>query len=217
MYVIFVTLNNESEPSICCAGEPRRWKVHCLVSVIADCYIVCSRSFAVKRLPGAYPMPQLFGSKLAYLRAQHGLTQAELARQLRLTKQSHVSNLEAGRREPSIELVLLIADLFAVSTDYLLRDQLPVDVDASLASVQQPQRHVLMRHFGAKLQHLRHQRSWTQSDVVKQLVSLTQAYLSLIETGKRSPSLHVVVQLAELFDVPTDYLLRDTIPVASQA
>jgi DNA-binding XRE family transcriptional regulator len=38
--------------------------------------------------------------------------------------------LETGRSEPSIELVLMLADIFGVTTDYLLRDAIPID-DAS--------------------------------------------------------------------------------------
>jgi DNA-binding XRE family transcriptional regulator len=37
-----------------------------------------------------------------------------------------VSNLEAGRKEPSLDLVLRIADFFGVTTDYLLWDCEPI-------------------------------------------------------------------------------------------
>ena len=55
------------------------------------------------------------------------MTQEALAHQLGLARQGHVSNLEMGRKEPSLELVVLVADLFGVSTDYLLRDTVPVE------------------------------------------------------------------------------------------
>lgn len=79
------------------------------------------------RLPIREPMLRLFGQKLQYLRRSKQLTQAQLAAQLGTVTQSYISHLEAGRKEPSIEFVLMVADLFHVSLDYLLRDTIPVD------------------------------------------------------------------------------------------
>ncbi len=72
-------------------------------------------------------MSRLFGAKLRYLRTQQGLTQEDLARQLGLARQGHISNLEMSRKAPSIELVVQVADLFGVTTDYLLRDTVSVE------------------------------------------------------------------------------------------
>jgi transcriptional regulator with XRE-family HTH domain len=66
-------------------------------------------------------LSHLFGAKLRELRYQRGWGQTELARQLGLARRGYISNLEAGRKLPSIELVLVIADLFGVTTDDLLR------------------------------------------------------------------------------------------------
>jgi transcriptional regulator with XRE-family HTH domain len=52
--------------------------------------------------------------------------QADLARQLGLRTQAHISLLEAGHKEPSISLLLRIADFFGVTIDYLLRDNIPI-------------------------------------------------------------------------------------------
>jgi transcriptional regulator with XRE-family HTH domain len=57
--------------------------------------------------------------------------QTELSLQLALRTQAHISLLESGRKEPSIDLVLRIADVFGVSTDYLLRDAIPVNATGS--------------------------------------------------------------------------------------
>lgn len=64
-----------------------------------------------------------FSERLRELRLQRGLTQASLARHLGLTQQSAVSNLEAGRKKPSTEVVIKTADYFSVKTDDLLRPQ----------------------------------------------------------------------------------------------
>ncbi len=55
------------------------------------------------------------------------MVQAELAQQLGLRRQGYISNLETNRIAPSLQLVVRIADLFKVSTDYLLRDGVPVE------------------------------------------------------------------------------------------
>lgn len=85
--------------------------------------VVCQST----RLPIHEPMLRLFGQKLQYLRRSKQLTQAQLAAQLGTVTQSYISHLEAGRKEPSLEFVLMVADLFHVSLDYLLRDTVPVD------------------------------------------------------------------------------------------
>jgi transcriptional regulator with XRE-family HTH domain len=54
-----------------------------------------------------------------------------LAHQLEHITHTHISHLEADRKEPSIDLVLRIADVFGVSTDYLLRDAIPVNATGS--------------------------------------------------------------------------------------
>ena len=41
--------------------------------------------------------------------------------------QGYISNLEAGRKAPSLELVVRVADLFGVTTDYLLRDSIGIE------------------------------------------------------------------------------------------
>lgn len=79
-------------------------------------------------------MPRLFGAKLAYLRSQHNMTQVELARALGLMRQGYISNLEASRKAPSLDLVVRVADLFGVSCDYLLRDSIAVEVMATAPS-----------------------------------------------------------------------------------
>ncbi len=60
-----------------------------------------------------------FGERLKTLRTQAGLTQAELAKRLQVTK-STISYYELLERNPSPEMLIRLADIFHVSTDYLL-------------------------------------------------------------------------------------------------
>lgn len=52
------------------------------------------------------------------------MTLKELASELGLTAHGYISELEAGKKVPTAELVLNVARLFEVTTDELLRDEL---------------------------------------------------------------------------------------------
>ena len=61
--------------------------------------------------------------RIALLRARKGWSQAELGRQLGVSA-SAIGMYEQGRREPSLGLVVRIARLFGVTTDYLLTGEM---------------------------------------------------------------------------------------------
>jgi len=71
-----------------------------------------------------------FGNTLKTLRTQHHLTQAQLAERLGLTK-SVISAYETGLRMPSYEILITIARIFKVSTDYLLGIEGKQEIDLS--------------------------------------------------------------------------------------
>jgi transcriptional regulator with XRE-family HTH domain len=60
-----------------------------------------------------------FGSKLKLLRKQYGFTQQQLAEKLGVTK-SVVSYYELQERTPSPDVLVDLARIFHVTTDYLL-------------------------------------------------------------------------------------------------
>ena len=60
-----------------------------------------------------------FGDRLRELRKEFGMTQAELAKRLNVTK-SVVSYYELQERNPSPDVLILLADIFHVTTDFLL-------------------------------------------------------------------------------------------------
>lgn len=60
-----------------------------------------------------------FGNRLKELRTQTGLTQNQLAERMGITK-SVVSYYELHERFPSPEVLVKLASIFHVSTDYLL-------------------------------------------------------------------------------------------------
>ena len=71
-----------------------------------------------------------FGNKLKLLRLQDNMTQEQLAQKLNLTK-SVISAYETGLRLPSYDVLIRIAKIFNVSTDYLLGLEHNQEVDLS--------------------------------------------------------------------------------------
>lgn len=70
-----------------------------------------------------------FGQKLKRLRQAKGLTLKELATQLGYDSHSYISELESGRKSPSVEIVVALSRFFNVTTDQLLKDELLIDQD----------------------------------------------------------------------------------------
>lgn len=80
-----------------------------------------------------------FGEKLRTLRTRHGLTLKGLAQSLGYTAHGHISELESGKKIPTVEFVLGTAILFSVSTDELLRDDMELSTNSVLAYCTSPE------------------------------------------------------------------------------
>lgn len=65
----------------------------------------------------------IFADKLIALRKKSGMTQEELAEQMNVSRQS-ISKWEGAQSVPDLEKLLRLSNLFGVSTDYLLKDEL---------------------------------------------------------------------------------------------
>ena len=65
----------------------------------------------------------IFADKLIQLRKKSGWSQEELAQQMGVSRQS-VSKWEGAQAVPDLEKMLKLSQLFGVSTDYLLKDEL---------------------------------------------------------------------------------------------
>lgn len=62
--------------------------------------------------------------------------------------------------------------------------------------------------LGEKIQTLRKQKGWSQEELAEQIHVSRQA-LSRWEQGAATPDVSNVLELSRIFDVSTDYLLRD--------
>ena len=71
-----------------------------------------------------------FGNTLKMLRLKENMTQAQLAQKVGLTK-SVISAYETGLRLPSYDILIHIAKIYDVSTDYLLGLERKQEVDLS--------------------------------------------------------------------------------------
>ena len=69
-------------------------------------------------------------TKLKQLRTEKGLTQAQTAQHIRVTR-STLSAYENGTRCPSYDVLVSLAYLFGVSTDYLLCKETRRFIDVS--------------------------------------------------------------------------------------
>lgn len=61
----------------------------------------------------------MLGHRIQLLRSQKGLSQAELASLLHVSA-SAIGMYEQSRREPSLEKIVLLAQVLEVTADYLL-------------------------------------------------------------------------------------------------
>lgn len=65
----------------------------------------------------------ILADKIIYLRKKKGWSQEQLAEQLDISRQS-VSKWESGTSIPDLEKIVKMSKIFAVSTDYLLKDEI---------------------------------------------------------------------------------------------
>ncbi len=81
-------------------------------------------------------MGYLLNENIKTLRLSHGMNQVEFSKLLGVTKQC-VSNWENDNVLPSIEMLIKIADVFSVSTDFLLGRDISATLDVSKLSDEQ--------------------------------------------------------------------------------
>lgn len=94
-------------------------------------------------------MSDLLGKRIAALRSAKGLSQKQLAEKLNVSPSS-VGMYEQGRREPSLELIVEMAEVLCVSIDFLLTGRPAAPETDDNATYQQLIQHSL-QPFGVKI------------------------------------------------------------------
>jgi transcriptional regulator with XRE-family HTH domain len=70
---------------------------------------------------------QRFGEKLRLLRTQRAMTVRDVATALGYVSSGRISEIENGKKTPSLAFVMRAAALFNVTPDQLLRDDINLD------------------------------------------------------------------------------------------
>ena len=92
----------------------------------------------------------MIADRIKSLREQKGLTQAELAKRLMITRSS-VNAWEMGISVPSTQYIIELANIFTVSTDYLLGVNVSASVSVTGLSEEDIQLiHTIIAHLRAR-------------------------------------------------------------------
>jgi transcriptional regulator with XRE-family HTH domain len=150
-------------------------------------------------------MPAHFGAKLRRLREHNRLTKTTLAQRIGLASHAHIVRLEAGQDRPSLDLVIRIASLFGVTTDYLLRDTIPVE--AIQLTVHESVGGIDAGALGMRVRALRKRHGLQQVALAQRLDRAGQSGIGKIERGEKLPSLERLEKIADVFEVSIDSLL----------
>lgn len=130
----------------------------------------------------------MFGERIAEQRKKLGLSQEELAEKLNISQKS-ISKYERGDRRPSYEVLVLMAALFDVTTDYLLGEEICM--------------------VGTKIAELRKGSGMTQENLAEAL-NISRSTLAGYEAENKHPPYRTLVKIAKYFGVSIYYLMGIT-------
>ena len=140
-----------------------------------------------------------FCEKLFQLRREKGFSQENLADMLSVSRQS-VSKWEAGMAMPEIDKLVAIADIFSVSVDYLVREEvpsgqgIPAPADSAVAEELREIKHYLRRQgpyefvsktrvWGLPLLHVKLSRFQHGACVAKGIIAIGDVALGVVSLG----------------------------------
>lgn len=148
---------------------------------------------------------------LRELRKARGITMKELGDMLGVSE-STISLYENGKREPSYELLLKIAEFFNVSVDYLLRgeDKKPVapkdnERDALVNKMSEAESKKI---FQKKFNRLLAEQHITQKEVAA-ICGASTSTVSTWSKGTNMPRMDKIERLANYFSLPKSYFIED--------
>lgn len=126
-----------------------------------------------------------------------GISQYELAVRLGVA-QSAVGGWESGKREPGLDSLQEIANLFDVTVDYLLGRDTTNSRQENLKKI-----------VSERIRKERENKGLSQLELAE-FLGISNTTLSQYENAQRMPSDDVKIKLAEIFDCTVDYLLGRT-------
>jgi len=164
----------------------------------------------------------MLSERLKLLRSKKNVSQQKIADLLGITRQAY-SMYECGERKPDPDTLIVLADFFACSVDYLLSrtDQCEVYTLCDIDRVAKALRNRIDDLVGAepetvdnptsqfpeRLRLIRNSRNLTQQQIASAVRIKVSTY-SGYETGRREPNLHTLVRITEILGcTPNDLLL----------
>ena len=167
--------------------------------------------------------------RLKYLRKIYNVTQEDLAQYLGV-KRNTISDWESGNSEPNIENIILIADYFNVTIDYLLNNKtnnrisnplcLKIMFKANNFNLEQQKKLINIldniisfkwgnMELGSNLKQLRKENNLTQEQLAI-LINVKRHNIVDWETGRSEPSINHLKALSRIFSTSINNLLGQT-------
>lgn len=140
-------------------------------------------------MDAGFPAIGMDGEALRVLRQQRGLTLQELADRAGLSR-SYLSEIERGKKQPSIKVLETIASALNVSLEVLVSQETEGEVG-----------------LGGKLRLAREREGMTVAEVAE-AVGISPGYLGEIERGQSLPAVDTLRELATVVSLPLSQALQ---------
>ncbi len=131
-------------------------------------------------------------NKIRDLREDNNLYQKDIAKILNVTQQQY-SRIEKNENQLSYDKLIILADFYNISTDYIL----------GLTSNKKI--HTKNKSYN-KIKDLRIENNLYQKDVAK-VLNITQPDYSVIESNKNELSYDGLIKLSKFYNTSIDYIL----------
>lgn len=107
---------------------------------------------------------------------------------------------------PDIDTLILLADVFGVTVDFLLGRS-----DDQTAVHGSPKVSIL--HFGERIQQFRESHGMSKKAVARD-AGITTTYLTAVENGNRIPKFHTAIKILNALGASADFALMDDLDAA---
>ena len=144
------------------------------------------------------------GGNIQKARKGNGLGQGDLARRISVTMQT-VSRWERGQREPKATEIAAIAQVLEIPVSTLFEGL----VEGEGVFQENLKNHAGTKELFSKNLVKRRASTGKKQKEIALAVGISPGYYSQIEKGIREPSLHIVVQIAEILGCSLEALLID--------
>lgn len=146
--------------------------------------------------------------RLAEIRKKSGLSQSGLAKQIGYS-QNMISQWENGLRDPNTQTLIILANFFNVTIDYLLgRTANTLECQNNIDKTYN-KRSEFSVSIGSKIVMLREQKGLTQYELAEK-AHISKSVMNRIELGTRSIRDYELISFAKILGVTVDFLLNLT-------